>query len=391
LPFQNMSGDAEQEYFSDGVVEDIITALSRFRSFAVIARNSSFVYKGKAIDVRQVGRELGVRYVLEGSVRRSGDRLRVTAQLVDAADGAHLWAERFDGAVEDVFDVQDRITESVATIVEPQIRSAEIERARSERPGSMAAYDLSLQAIARHRFGTQAENAAAFELLQRALDLDPTNAAILSRAAESLQHRFVMGWPQLTPDDKLLCAEYARRALSTANDDASVLARCANVLVQVLRDYDLGLATVERAMALNPNDAEVTVIAGICNFLCGSVDSALGYLDRVLRLSPKDPQTFVTLTGIAHSLMIKGDFAGALSRAEQSLAINPNYDASYWMLIAGNAQLGRMDEAHARLRRFQTLNPNVTIAGIKAGQADRDGTRMKAILDGLRMAGLPEA
>jgi TolB-like protein/Tfp pilus assembly protein PilF len=390
LPFQNMSGDVEQEYFSDGVVEDIITALSRFKSFAIIARNSSFVYKGKAVDIRQVGRDLGVRYVLEGSVRRAGTKLRITAQLVDAASGAHLWAERYDGAVEDVFDVQDRITESVATIVEPQIRDAELARSRRERPGNITAYDLYLQSLPRHRFGTQAENASAFELLQRALALDPTSPAILSQAAVSLQHRFAMGWPQLTADDAALCGEYARRALSMAGDDAGILARSGNVLVTVLRDYDLGLATVERAMALNPNDAEANVVAGVCNFQCGSVDRALAYFDRVLRLSPKDPYTFVTLTGIAHALMIKGDYTGAVSQAEQSLAINTNFDPSYWMLIAGYAQLGRIDEARSWLRRFQTLAPNVTIASIRNGQPDRDGTRMKAILDGLRMAGLPD-
>jgi adenylate cyclase len=388
LPFQNMSGDTEQEYFSDGVVEDIITALSRFKSFLVIARNSSFAYKGRAVDVRQVAKELGVHYVLEGSVRRAGKQLRITAQLIDGFSGAHRWAEKFEGVVDDVFDVQDRITESVATIVEPQIRAAELERSRREHPGSVTAYDLYLQALPKHRFGTQAENADAHALLQQAIALDPTNGVLLSQAANTVQHRFVAGWLPLTNDDKALCADLTRRALANSRDDALVLARGGNALIQVVRDYDLGFATVERAVKLNPNDAEVMIIAGIANVQCGSVDQALAHFNRVLRLSPADPYAFVTLTGIAHAQMIRGNYPEALTHAERSLAVNANYDASYWMLIAANAQLGRMNEARAWLARFRALTPDVTIARIKAGQADRDGTRMSSILEGLRLAGL---
>ncbi|HVY20859.1 MAG TPA: adenylate/guanylate cyclase domain-containing protein [Bauldia sp.] len=391
LPFQNMSGDPEQEYFSDGIVEDIITALSRFRSFAVIARNSSFVYKGKAVDVRQVARDLGVQYVLEGSVRRVGGRLRVTAQLIDAASGAHLWADKFDGSVEDVFDVQDTITASVATIVEPRIHDAEVARSHRERPGSLTAYDFYLQALPRLRFGTQPENAAAFELVKKALALDPDNAVILSLGVEILQHRFVTGWPALTDDDKDACNRMVRHALANARDNATVLARCGNTLVQMMRDYEVGLATVERAVTLNPNDAEAVIIAGVCNTQCGSVDRALAYFDRVFRLNPQDPQVFIVLTGTAHALMVKGDFLGALERAETSVGINANYDPTYWMLIAADAQLGRMDEARRWLARFRSLVPDVTLGGIRAGQADKDGTRLRAILEGLRMAGLPES
>ena len=197
LPFANLGGDPEQDYFADGVVDDIITALSRFRSFAVIARNSSFVYKGRAVDVRQVAQELGVRYVLEGSVRRAGDRLRITAQLVDGATGAHLWAEHFDGALDDVFDFQDRITESVAMLVEPQIQSAEIARSRRERPGSIAAYDIYLQALPKINDETSSENAEAHALLTEALALEPDNALLLAHTAWALAHRTAMGWPPI--------------------------------------------------------------------------------------------------------------------------------------------------------------------------------------------------
>ena len=197
MPFQNLSGDPEQDYFADGVVEDIITALSRFTSFAVIARNSSFVYKGRAVDVRHVASEFGVRYVLEGSVRRAGNRLRITAQLVDGVTGAHLWARSFDGSLEDVFDFQDRITESVATLVEPRIQTAEIERSRRERPGSMATYDIYLRALTKISSESDKDNAEAYALLTEALALEPDNAVFLAHAAWALEHRSTMGWPPI--------------------------------------------------------------------------------------------------------------------------------------------------------------------------------------------------
>ena len=390
LPFQNMSGDPEQDYFADGIVEDIITALSRFRSFAVIARNSSFVYKGRAVDVRQAAKELGVRYVLEGSVRKSGERLRITAQLVDGTTSAHLWADRFDGAVEDVFDVQDRIMESVATIVEPQIREAEIERSRRERPGSVAAYDLYLQALPKFRASTQDENAAAYALLSRAMGLEPSNGVLLACMMDVLQYRLAAGWPTLTGDDKAVWRDLAHRALVNAHGDAAVLARCGHGLIEVSREYDLGLATLRRAIEINPNNVDIMRLAGSGTIHCGSLDDALGYFNRALRLSPGDPYIFHILTGIAHVKMILGQYAEALAFAERALAIKADYDFAYWMVIAANAQLGRMDEAQNWLAKFQALVPGMTVARIKAGQADKDGTRMAAILEGLRLAGLEE-
>ena len=390
LPFQNMSGDAEQEYFADGIVEDIITALSRFKSFAVVARNSSFVYKGRAVDVRQAAKELGVRYVLEGSVRRSGERLRITAQLVDGTSGAHLWADRFDGTVADVFDVQDRITESVATIVEPQIREAEIERSRRERPGSVAAYDLYLQALPKFRAGTQDENAAAYALLSRAMGLEPSNGVLLACMMDVLQYRLAAGWPTLTGDDQAVWRDLAHRALVNAHGDAAVLARCGHGLIEVSREYDLGLATLRRAIEINPNNVDIMRLAGSGTIHCGSLDDALGYFNRALRLSPSDPYAFHILTGIAHVKMILGQYSEALAFAERALAVKDDYDFGYWMVIAANSQLGRMDEAQNWLAKFRALVPGMTVARIKAGQADKDGTRMAAILEGLRLAGLEE-
>jgi TolB-like protein/Tfp pilus assembly protein PilF len=386
-----MSGDVEQDYFADGIVEDVITALSRFKSFAVIARNSSFVYKSRAVDVRQVAKELGVRYVLEGSVRKSGNRLRITAQLVDGTSGAHLWADRFDGAVEDVFDVQDRITESVATIVEPQIREAEIERSRRERPGSVAAYDLYLQALPKIRAGTQDENAAAYALLSKAIGLEPNNGILLASALEALQWRIGAGWPTISGDDKAAWRDLARRALANSHGDAAVLVRCGHGLIKVGREYELGLATVRRAVEINPNNVDVLRLAGAGTIHGGgSLDDALAYFNRAHRLSPADPYAFHVLTGIAHVQMILGHYAEALVVAERSLAVHASFEITYWMLISANAQLGRMDEARRWLAKFRALRPDITIARIKAEQADKDGTRMAAILEGLRLAGLDE-
>jgi TolB-like protein len=391
LPFENMSGDAEQEYFADGVVEDIITALSRFKSFAVIARNSSFVYKGRAVDVRQVAKELGVRYVLEGSVRRSGERLRITAQLVDGTSGTHLWADRFEGAVAEVFDAQDRITESVATIVEPQIREAEIERSRRERPGSVAAYDLYLQGLQEFRTTSLEGNAAAYALFSAAVALEPNNGVFLAKALHALEHRSVMGWPMLTGDDKAECRELIRQALANAPDDASVLATCGIALIGPAREYDLGLAMLRRAVEANPNHFQAVINAGIGNIHCGSLDDALTYFHRALRLSPADPDAFVALAGIAHVHVILGNYAEALPPAERSLTINASFNPTYWILIAANAHLGRMDEARRFLAALKAVAPNVTIASLKAGQPAKYPSRLAPILDGLRLAGLEES
>jgi adenylate cyclase len=390
LPFQNMSGDAEQDYFADGIVEDIITGLSRFRTFAVVSRNSSFVYKGKAVDVRHVARELGVRYVLEGSVRRAGPRLRITAQLVDASTGAHLWADKFDGAAEDIFDVQDRITETVVTIVEPQIREAEIERSRRERPESLAAYDLYLQALPHFRAGTPRENAEAFALVEKAVTLEPNNATYLAQAVNTLQHRTNMGWPSLTADDRAQCRELIGRALANSHDDASVLSKCGNTLFQVNREYDLGLATLKRAVELNPNNTEILSNAGIGSMHGGNLDDALTHFNRALRLSPADPFSFVPLTGIAGVFMMQGKYAEALAMGERSLAFHEKFDPTFWILITANALLGRMAEAREWLVKFRALAPGITIAKIRKAQPDKDPSRLVSLWEGLRLAGLEE-
>ena len=390
LPFQNLGGDPEEDYFADGVVEDMITALSRFRSFAVIARNSSFVYKGRAVDVRKVAEELGVRYVLEGSVRRSAAELRITAQLIDAKTGAHLWADRYDGAVEHVFDVQDRITESVVAIVEPRIQQAEIERSRRERSGSLAAYDLYLRALPKYTTLLPEDNVEAIALLEQALALEPNYAVALKVASDAHGHRVSMGWPSITPDDRARCIELTGRALAQAAGDATVLAQCGANYIFVAHEYERGMQTLARALEANPNNVEVLICASVAYLHVGSVEDALSYSHRVLRLAPGDPTGHYALTAIAHAHMILGNYAEALAWAERSHALNEGTDASHWMLISANAQLGRMDEARRWLAIFNAMRPGMSVRRIRDAQPHKEPDRMAAILDGLHLAGLAE-
>jgi TolB-like protein/DNA-binding CsgD family transcriptional regulator len=390
LPFQNISGDIEQDYFADGIVKDLITALSRFKSFAVVARHSSFVYKDRAVDVRQVARELGVRYVLEGNVRRAGERLRITVQLVDGTSGAHLWADRFDGAVKDIFDLQDLITESVVGIVWPHIREAEIEHSRRKRPESLQAYDLYLQATPYFDAATVKETAVAWGLLSRAIALEPNNGVYLAEAARVLERAVVLSWPPFTEDDRATCDELAHRGLANAQGDASVLATCGIALIQVSCDWNLGLATLRRAVEANPNQFRVMMSAGIGYLKCGDIQDALVCFERAIRLSPANPSAYAALTGIAHAHMVLGNYHEALQAAERSLASSPEYACTYWMLIAANAHLGHMPEAKRWLSKFRTIAPGVTLAHLQAAQLASDSSRMAAIFEGLQLAGLEE-
>jgi TolB-like protein/tetratricopeptide (TPR) repeat protein len=390
LPFQNLSSDPEQDYFADGVVDEIITALSRFRSFAVIARNSSFVYKGRAVDVRQVAQDLGVRYVLEGSLRKGGAKLRIAAQLVDGLTGTHLWARHFEGNIDDVFDFQDRITEEVVTLVEPHIQTAEIKRSLRQRPESLAAYDFYIQALPKLYAETEVGNAEANALLTRALALEPDNATILVHAAFALGHRQTMGWSPIANDDASKGAELSRRALDLADGDARIMAMAATDMLHNARDNDLAVTVVRTAVDTNPNDLAVVFRAGIVYLHAGDVEDAISLFHRAIRLSPVDPAAHFSLTGLAHAQMILGDFEAALSWSTRSLAVNSHFPATYWMLISASAQLGRIAEAHRHLDGLRKIVPGATIASIKSGQPRGDPSRLAAIIEGLRVAGLAE-
>jgi len=390
LPFANMSNDPEQEYFADGMVEDIITALSRFNQLFVIARNSSFTYKGRAVDVRQVAKELGVRFVLEGSVRKAGNRVRITGQLIDAATGAHLWADRFDGGLEDVFELQDKITGSVVGAIEPTLRKVEIERARRKPVENLDAYDLYLRALPHVYAFRPDENLAGLELLRKAIDLDPTNAPALAYAAWCLEQRLVRGWPPIGQDDAETAVALARRAIAAGSGDAMALVAAGFVLVMVARDYDTGLDAVRRALELNPGSGFVALLSSAALGFGGNPEDALSHAQRAMALSPMDPGffMFLSIAGMAH--LFSGRPVQALDLAKRSAALYPDWDTTYWVLIPAYAQLDRLAEARAALAKLVSLSPGLTVSGARQRLPIRNRASLDMILDGLRKAGLPD-
>ena len=390
LPFQNLSGEAETDYFADGIVADIITALSRFHSLAVVSRNSSFVYKGRSVDTREVSQALGARYLLEGSVRRSGDHLRITAQLVEGVTGVTLWTDRFDGDLAEIFDFQDRITESVATLVAPAIEVSELAQARQRRPERVTSYDIALRVHALIDSETEADNAEALTLLAPALLADPGNGRLAGLAAWALEHRTIVGWRAFADDDVPRCVELARRAISQSRNNPRVLAQCAVALIQTGRDYVGGMAVIEEAARQNPNDLYVLCAAGVMTTHCGDLDQALAYCERARRLGSNDPAMRFALTCRAHIEILHGNNAEALNYATRSLAINDSFDPTYWMLAAANAHLGRIGPARDWVKTVLRLAPGVTISRIVAAQPARFPDRFAAIAEGLRLAGLPE-
>lgn len=391
LPFYDLGGDREQDYFADGIVDDLITALSRFRTFAVLGRSSSFAYKNRNIDVRQLAAELGVSYVLEGSVRRAGERLRISAQFADAHSGASLWAQTFDGTGEDVFEFQDRIAESIVGIIEPNIHLAELGRRR--RGGNLTAYDLYLRALdIFHGFhaATDADSIVALDLAEQAIALEPNNPRYLALAAEVFQHRFSMGWSPLGSDDFQRARSLIDRSIECAGDDFGVIAQSGNVLLQRFKEYDRGLEMVRAAVAGNPLSPNVLAWAGIAEMHCGDIQVALEHFHRAERLNALGTGAAMALTGIAHAHVALGENAEALAWAAKSYAITPSYDCCLWMLAAANAHLGRMDEARRFCAELRVLAPNATVSSIRAGQPAKIPARIEPVLAGLKLAGLPE-
>jgi adenylate cyclase len=390
LPFQNMSGDPEQEYFADGMVEEIITALSRFSWLLVMARNSSFTYKGRAVDVRRVAQELGVRYVLEGSVRCAGQRIRITGQLIDAMTGAHIWADRFDGDGEDIFDLQDKITECVVGAIEPSLRKAEIERARRKRPDSLAAYDLFLRALTPLNKLRPEANAEALQLLEQAVAIDPGYAPALAYSAFGHEQRLLHGWSTAPETDAAAAVGLARRALAIDSGEAAAIAMAGFVLTLVGHDYDGGRQATERALALNPNSPTVCWMAGWVILLAGDPQDAVPIFERSLRLSPSDPQADFLLNGLGMSHLVMGRPKEAFECASRSIAMKPDVDVAYYVLVPACGYLKRTEDAARAIAKLQSLAPGITVASIRERIPMRNEAHMTALLDGLRKAGLPE-
>src|SRR5258705_2786726 len=359
LAFQNMSGDPEQDYFVDGIAEDIITALSHFKALFVIARNSSFVYKGRAVDVKQVGRELGVRYVLEGSVRKAANRVRITGQLVDAATGAHLWSERFDGGLGDVFDLQDQVTESVVGAIAPALEKAEIERAKRKPTGSLDAYALYLRGLARlYQFGNRQANAEALRLFNSAIELDPDFASAYCRAAFCYVWAKANGWISVTPSEIAEVTRLAQRAVELGKDDAIALAASGWAMALVVRDLEVGAALVDRALVLNSNSAEAWSFGGWVKNLLGVPEAAIERFARAMRLSPLDP-SLRTPSGTAHAHFFPGRYDQAVSWAAMALQDNPDYQPGLRIAAATNAMAGRPEQAHKAVARQRLLKPTL--------------------------------
>jgi TolB-like protein/Tfp pilus assembly protein PilF len=386
LPFANLSSDVEQAYFADGVVEDIITALSRFKTFAVTSRNSSFVYRDKSVDVREAAKALGVRYVLEGSVRRVGERVRVTAQLIDGTTGSHIWAEKFDGEASDIFDFQDHITETVVGLIEPQIRKAEIERARRKRPESLDAYDLYLQALPKVYSVYVPGYTEAIDLLDRAIALDPGFAPAVALLAWAHEKRLSFGSPPPGVDDEAITLSLCRRALELGGDDAMVLAIVGWMFIFLAEDYDAGLALARRAVQLNPNSLIALNFAGLCNHHAGDLDEAIALHTRALELSPGAPDNYWSLTGIAVAHMFAWRFEEAAKWAQRSLDTYNEWELTFVVLTASYGHLGRVDEAREAYRQLAKLREGLEDRGTKrhARYPERDA----AWSEGFRKAGV---
>jgi TolB-like protein len=379
LPFANMSGDPEQEYFADGMVEEIITALSRIRWLFVIARNSSFTYKGQAIDVKQVGRELGVRYVLEGSVRKAGTRVRITGQLIDALTGTHLWADRFDGSLEDVFELQDRVAVSVAGVIEPALQAAEMRRSAGRSTTDLTAYDFYLRALAVFFPVTKVRIFAALGLLEQAIAIDRHYGPALSWAAYCHMRLVTEGWAEEPEITRRETCDLARQALEVGENDPGILATSALALAYFGENIGAMIGLVERALALNPSFARGWYASGAIRAWAGQPDLAIQHLETSLRLSPRE-RVGVPLGVMGTAYFFKRQFDEAASKLLQSIQDDPGYPSCY-------AHMGRLDEAHAIVARLRAITPQV-VPSVLPWCNPED---LELYLSGLRLAAGEEA
>jgi TolB-like protein len=393
LPFQNMSDDPKQDYFADGVVEEIITALSRFRQLFVIARNSSFTYKGRAVDVKQVGRELGVQYVLEGSVRKSATRVRITGQLVDATTGAHLWADRFDGKLDDIFDLQDQVTASVVGAIAPRLEKAEIERARHKPTDSLDAYEYYLRGLASfYRFTGPQVCAEALRWFNRAIELDPEFSSAYGHAAYCYAWGKSNGWIDDSPDEIAECARLARRAVELGKDDAIALATSGWAMAYVVRDLDAADGFIDAALTLNPNLSEAWFCGGWVKIWLSEPEAAIDRFSRAIRLSPLGARiTGMRRIGVAHGHFFRDRYDEATSWSAMALRDAPDFQPGLRIDGASHARAGRLEQARKAVARLSRLNPALRVSTLAAVLGPyRRPEDLAKYEEGLRKAGLPE-
>jgi TolB-like protein/class 3 adenylate cyclase/Flp pilus assembly protein TadD len=390
LPFQNLTGDAEQEYFVDGMVEEITTAIARLPWLFVIARNSAFTYKGKAVDVKQVAQELGVRYVLEGSVRKAGSRVRITGQLIDTTTGAHIWADRFDAALDDIFELQDQVASSVAGAIEPKLRQSEIERASRKPTANLTAYDLYLRALAQfHRF-TEEGVAEAVALARQALAIDPSYAPAAALLGWCRGRQQLQGWGALSDEHIGEACRLARQALESERDDAETISLAAYTLFFLAGEAAMAAAALDRALALNPNAAHAWTIRGQIHAVRNEPEAAIEAVERARRLSPFDPYTFHCALVIAVAHVAARRFEQAIEWADRALHDQPRLVVAMRVKAVALAHLGRLDEAGAEVGRLLAIYPKLTIAGLRESLRYAAPEIVELVVTGLRLAGLPK-
>jgi adenylate cyclase len=387
MPFTNMSGDPEQEYFADGMVEEIITALSRFKWLFVIARNSSFTFKGKAVDVKEVGRRLGVRYVLEGSVRKASGKVRITGQLIDAVTGTHIWADRFERDLTDIFALQDEVTVAVVSAIQPKLFQTEIAMATRRRPENLTAYDCYLRAMQQFYLTTREGLAEAIKLAHRALELDPRFGLVAALAGSCHMQNVLFGFAIDPQFERKEAVRLAGLALSLDDGDPETLARAALVSAYMVGDCEGEIEMADQAVALNPNLFAAWNARGHVYRIAGLPEEAVRSFERAMRVSPVDPRLHLMFGGMAQALIELGRFDEVIVAGKKAQRQNPLYPSAYGCLTSAFAHLGRDAEAREAAARLLEVDPAFTISAwiARGGQ-----TNAKLLIEGLRKAGLPE-
>jgi adenylate cyclase len=390
LPFQNLSGDPEQEYFADGVVEDITTALSRIGWLFVIARNSSFTYKGQAIDIKRVGRELGVRYVLEGSVRKAANRVRITGQLIEISTNAHLWADRFDGDLTDIFELQDKVSSSVIGAISPKLEKAEIALARQKPTQHLGAYDCYLRGLSSFYEFTREGHRDAMPFFQKAAEIDPEFALAYAAMAGWYITGKAFDWTPRSRHERVEAERLARRSLMLTNDDSRVLAHAGQALTYVVGNVEEGASILDRAISLDPNLAIARLWSGGAKYVLGNFDEAIEQFEFVLRLSPLDPRTFLAYSGLGISHFLAGRYDQAFQWAMDGIRRWPNYVPLHRHAMACHAMLGRVTEAREAGKRVIALSPTLRISDITSLSFWRRAEDIEKLARAWRIAGIPE-
>jgi len=390
LPFNNLSGDPEQDYFADGIVEDIITALSRIKWFFIIARNSSFTYKGKNVDVKQIARELGVRYVLEGSVRKVGKRVRITGQLIDGSNAVHIWADTFDGVLNDIFELQDRITASVVSAIEPSLQHAEIARLKYKPTDKFDAYDLMLHALQQWHQFTEVSFQAALDCLDRALVIDPSYAPALAMTAYCYAHRRQQGWSKDIDAEASKGLRLASKAVELAKDDGNVLWMAAAAVWQLELNRQRARELARRSVAANGNSVWGLIVTALIEMTSGNPAEGLTLLRRADRLSPRDPTGWLLAGGMSLAYYLQDKFDDSIQWSQKALAQNPRYVVAIRLLAANYARLGQSDKAAEWVQQLLKGEPALTISKQRSRMMFMDENVWNKLADGLRLAGLPE-